>query len=143
MPSSSVRVEPVGELVGARAWAEPGVSPVGRRQEEQRGGRDIEIGAQLAALDPVAVERANPFLVAVALRDEAVAALSLEVAPLAHEDGRDVELAGDDGEMRPQRQADALGCRGVPGTASRPAWKASAPSQATSQRRSSFDAMWW
>ena len=78
-----------------------------------------------------------------ALGDEALAPLALEVAPLADEDGGDVELAGDDGEMRAQREPDPLGRRTSAGTPSRPAWNASAPSQATSQRRSSFEAMWW
>ena len=106
-------------------------------------GRDVEVGAQLAALDALAEEIAHPLLVASALGDELLAALALEIAPFAHEDGRDVEL-------RRRRRRGARAARGgcartraaSAGTPSRPAWKASAPSRATSQSRSSFESMW-
>ena len=42
-----------------------------------------------------------------------VAVLALEVAPLAGEDGRDVELLRDDAEMAAQREPDALDCRRI------------------------------
>ena len=105
------RVEPVGELVGARAGAEPGVGPVGCREEEQRRRCDVEVGAELALLEARAEELADALLVAAPLGQEAVAAVALEVPPFAHEDGRDVELLPDDGEVRPQREADPLSRR--------------------------------
>ena len=48
------------------------------------------------------------------LGDEPLAPLAFEVAPLAHEHGRDVDLLPDDREVRPQREADPLarGSRG-------------------------------
>ena len=86
-----------------------------RREREQRRGRVVEVGAQVAALASLAEERAEPLLVAAALGDELRAALALEVAPLAHEDGRDVELLGDDLEVRAQRGADPLDDRPLVG----------------------------
>ena len=90
------------------ARSQPGVGPVRRRQREQRRGRVVEVGAQLAELAALAEERAEPLLVAAALGDELLAPLALEVAPLAHEDGRDVELLGDDAQVRAQRGPDPL-----------------------------------
>ena len=127
---------------GRRPGAEPGVGPVHGREREQRGGAVVEVGAELAALAALAEERAEALLVAAALGDEGVAALALEVAPLADEDGRDVELLGDDAEVRrgaPRGSARRPGPSS--GTASSAAWNASAPSRATSQRRSAFDSM--
>src|SRR5581483_123778 len=59
--------------------------------------------------DALAEEVANPFLVPPPLRDERVAARSLERAPLAREHGRGVELRRDDPQVAAQREADPLG----------------------------------
>ena len=88
--------------------SEPRVRPVDGREREQRGGRVVEVGAQLAELAALAEERAEPLLVAAPLGDELLPPLALEVAPLAHEHRRDVELLGDDAEVRAQRGADPL-----------------------------------
>ena len=101
--------EPVGERVDVAARPEPGVRPVRSREEEQRGGRHVEIGPQLAPLEPVGVELADPLLVAAALGDEALAPLAAQVAPLPDEDRRHVELAGDHREVPAQREPDPLG----------------------------------
>src|SRR5207253_1796735 len=82
---------------------------------EQRRGGVVEIGPQLAELAPLSEESAEPLLVAPALAHDLLAALALEIAPLADEDRRDVELLGDDAEMAPQRQTDLLGGRRVLG----------------------------
>src|SRR5581483_1217823 len=89
------------------------VRPVRGGEEEQGGRRDVEIGAQLAALDALAKKVADPFLVAAPLGDEPRAPVAGEVAPLAHEDGRDVELTRDDGEVGPQREPDTFRRRRV------------------------------
>ena len=51
---------------------------------------------------------AEALLVAAALGDEELAALAFEIAPLADEDGRDVELLRDDAEVTAQRRANPL-----------------------------------
>ena len=68
----------------------------------------VEVGAQLALLAALAEERADALLVAAALGDELLAALVVEVPPLLHEDGRDLELVGHDAQVRAQREADLL-----------------------------------
>ena len=98
--SASSSVSPPG--------AQPGVGPVRRREREQRSRRVVEVRAQLAELAALAEERAEPLLVAAPLGDELLAPLALEIAPLAHEDGRDVELLGHDAKVRAQRGADPL-----------------------------------
>ncbi len=100
--------EPVGELVRAGVCAQPGVGPVHRRERDERGYAVVEIGTQLAALAALAEERAEALLVATALGDEKIATLTLEIPPLADEDGGDVELLGDDAEMAAERRADPL-----------------------------------
>ena len=101
-------VETVRELVRVATRLEPRVGPVRRREREQRGGRVVEIGAQLAALPALAEERPDPLLVASPLAEDLVPALADEVAPLAHEDRRDVELLGDDAQVTPEREPDLL-----------------------------------
>src|SRR5207248_1651393 len=110
VPAHSVeqrRVEPVRELVCVRARSEPGVGPVGGAQEEERRRRHVEVGPELAPLDTFAEELADPLLVPPPLGHEPLLPLALEVAPLADEHRRDVELARDDREVRPQGEADA------------------------------------
>ena len=55
----------------------------------------------------------QPLFVATALGDDLLAPLPLEIAPLADEDRRHIELLGDDPKMRPQREADLLGGQGI------------------------------
>src|SRR5262245_4592923 len=62
--------EAVGKLVGVTPRPEPRVRPVRGREEEERRGSDVEVRAQLALLDPLAEERADPFLVASSLAEE-------------------------------------------------------------------------
>ena len=107
-------VEAVGKLIGIRPRPKPGVGPVRRRQGEQRRGRVVEIRPQPAELAPFAEERAEAVLVAPALGEELVAPFALEVAPLANEDRRDLELLGDDPQVRAQREPDLLGRRQRP-----------------------------
>src|SRR5205814_6727950 len=76
------RGEAVRELVRLRAGPEPGVGPVRGGEREQRRGRVVEIGPQLAELAPLAVERAEAVLAAAALGDERVPPLPLELATL-------------------------------------------------------------
>ena len=141
-PVEQQRREAVGELVRVGVGPQPGVGPVDGRERDERGRAVVEIGAQLASLAPFAEERAEALLVAAALGDEAVAALALEVAPLADEDGRDVELLRDDARGAPRSAARIRSTTGPSsGTSSSAAWNASAPSRATSQSRSAFDSM--
>ncbi len=51
---------------------------------------------------------ADPLLVAAPFGDESLAPLALEVAPLTHEHGRDVDLRADHSEMRSQGEPDPL-----------------------------------
>ena len=107
--------EPVGELICLRTGSQPRIRPVRRGEREERGCRVIEIGTQLAELAAFSEERAEPLLVAAALGDEAIAPLAFEVAPLAREDGGDIELLGDDAQVRTERCADPLDDRAVVG----------------------------
>src|SRR5918992_2130057 len=100
--------EAVGELVRVAAGSEPGVRPVQRREGQERGRRVVEVGAELAQLASLAEEPAPALLVAAPLGEDLVAALALEVAPLAHEDRGHVELLRDDAQVRTQREADLL-----------------------------------
>ena len=85
---------------------------------------------------------ADPFLVAPPLGDERFAPLIGEVPPLAREDGRDVELLGDDAEVGSRSRAGSARRRARrSGTASSAAWNAAAPLEAISQRRSCFESM--
>src|SRR5687768_1387510 len=59
--------EAVGELLRVPTLLEPGVRPVGGREEEQCGRALVEIGAQLALLAALAEERSDPLFVAPAL----------------------------------------------------------------------------
>ena len=102
--------------------ASSSVSAPGRSQVYAQFAADSASSAAVASSRSVrsspssralAEERAEPLLVAAALGDELLAALALEVAPLAHEHGRDVELLGDDAEMRAQRGPDPLDHRPV------------------------------
>src|SRR3990172_6879669 len=54
-----------------------------------------------------------PLLVAVPLGEDLLAVTVLEVTPFAREHGRHVELLGDDAEMAPEREPNALQRRGV------------------------------
>ena len=73
------------------------------------------MGPKLAPLHAFAEQLADPLLVAAPLGHERRVALALEVAPFPHENGRDVELPGDDGQVGAQREADPLGRRRVGG----------------------------
>jgi hypothetical protein len=114
-PVEEERREPVGELVGAGIGPQPGVGPVDGREREERGRAVVEIGAQLAPLAAFAEERAEALLVPAALCDEAGAALAFEVAPLADEDGRNVELLRDDPQVAAERGPDPLDDRTLVG----------------------------
>src|SRR5215210_3164771 len=103
------REEAICELVGVRALREPGVGPVRRRENEQDGGMVVEIRPQSALLATLAEERAKALLVAPALGKELLGSIALEVAPLADEDRRDIELLRDDPQVRPERALDPLG----------------------------------
>ncbi len=105
--------EAICEVVRVAPGLEPGVRPVRRREQEQRRRAGVEVGAQTARLDTLAEERAPALLVPAPLGDDLVAVLALEVAPLAREDGRDVELLGDDAKMTAQREPHAVGGRRV------------------------------
>src|SRR4051794_4132984 len=96
------REQAVGEGVGVATRPQPRVRPVRSREEEERRRRHVEVGAEGAPLDALAVEVADPLLVAASLRKEALAPLALERAPLAREHGRDVELIGDDTQVAAQ-----------------------------------------
>src|SRR3954469_5845580 len=102
-------VEPVGKRVRVGLRRDPRVRPVRRRERQQRRGAVVEVGAELAELTPVAKERAEPFLVAAALGEKLLAALALEVAPLANEDRCDVELLRDHAQVCPEREPDLVG----------------------------------
>ena len=106
-------VEAVGELVRVGAGVKPRVGPVRGREREQRRRRVVEVGAELAELASLAEESPEPLFVAAALGHDLVVPLALEVAPLADEDGRDVELVGDDTQVRAQREPDLLRRRQV------------------------------
>ena len=93
------------------ARPQPGVRPVRGRECEQRRRCVVEIRAQLPELASLTEERAEPLLVAPAFREELLAPLALEVAPLADEDRRDVELLRDDAQVRAQGEPDLLGRR--------------------------------
>src|SRR5919197_6243743 len=101
-------VEAVRELLGVASRLEPRVGPVRRREREQRGGRVVEVAAQLAELAALAEERAHPLLVPPPLAQDLLAPRPFEVAPLLHEDRRDVQLVGHDAQVRPQRKPDLL-----------------------------------
>ena len=92
MPSTSSSKKRSASVVRVAARLKPGVGPVRGREEDERGHAHVEVGAQLALLDALAEERADALLVAAALGEELLAALAFEVAPLADEHGRDVEL---------------------------------------------------
>src|SRR3954447_15374195 len=77
------RVEAVGELDRVASRAQPRIRPVGGREEQQRGARVVQVRAQLAELSALAKQRTHALLVAPALADDLVAALALEIAPLA------------------------------------------------------------
>jgi len=83
----------LGEMAGMR-----------RRRNTLVGGaygRVIEIGAELAELASLAEERAEAVLVPPPLGDELVAPFPFEIAPLADEDRRDLQLLPDHAEVRP------------------------------------------
>src|SRR5215217_5416513 len=63
-------VETVGELVGVALRRQPRIGPVQGREDEQRGRRVVEVGSELAELSPLAEERAEPLVVAAALRQD-------------------------------------------------------------------------
>ena len=109
------RGEAIGEVVGVATGLEPGVGPVRCRQDEQGRGADVQIRPQVARLDAVAEQRAPALLVAAPLADDLLAVLALEVAPLAGEDGRDVELFRHDAQVPAQREPNALAGRRVVG----------------------------
>jgi hypothetical protein len=94
------------------------------------------------ARGPFAEERTEALLVAAPLGEELLAPLALEVAPLADEHRRDVELLRDDAQVRAQREPDLLGARQRVVDPSSAVVKAAAPSRATSQSRSAFESMW-
>src|SRR5262249_82151 len=100
--------EAVRELVGVAAGLQPRVRPVGGREEGERGGVHVEVGPELALLDAVPEEPTDALLVAPAFRDELLAALTPQIAPFANEDRGDVELLGDDTQVRAQGGADPL-----------------------------------
>src|SRR5262245_57025071 len=102
------REEAVGEHTGVAPGLEPGVGPVGGREEEECGSCLVEIGAQLAEIAALAEELADPFLVPPALGDELFPAGTFEVPPLLDEDGGDVELLGHDPEVTAQSKPDLL-----------------------------------
>ena len=105
--------------------------------------RVVEIGAQLAELAALAEERPEALLVAPPLGEDLLAPLALEVAPLAREDRRDVELLGDDAEMaRAARGGSSRPPGSSSGIASSAAWKASAPSRIASKSRSCFESIY-
>jgi ring-1,2-phenylacetyl-CoA epoxidase subunit PaaA len=114
-PVEQKRGETVRELVRAGVGPQPCVRPVHGRERNERSRAVVEIGTQLASFAALAEERADAFLVAAALREETVATLALEIAPLANEDGRHVELPGDDAQVAAQRCADPLDDRPVVG----------------------------
>ena len=64
---------------------------------------------------PSREERPEALFVAPAFGDDLVAPVALEVAPLAREHGRDVDLLGDDPEVPAEREPDPLGRRHVVG----------------------------
>src|SRR4029079_11307565 len=102
VPTHSVkekRVKAVGELVRVAAGLTPRVCPVRSGKDEQSRGRVVEIRAKLAEVPALPEEASDPFFVAAAFGDDLVPALPFEIAPLLHEDGRDVELVGDDPEV--------------------------------------------
>src|SRR5581483_7955587 len=74
----------------------------------ERGGAVVDVGAELAAFSALGEEGTESLLVPPALGDELLPALALEVAPLANEHGGDVELLGDDAQVRPQRRPDPV-----------------------------------
>src|SRR5919108_783652 len=107
VPAESVeqeREEAVGEPVGVGARVQPRVGPVRRREKEERGGGFVEVGSQLAELAALTEKLADALLVAAPLGDDLVAPLALEVLPLLHEHGRDVELLGDDAKVGAERE---------------------------------------
>src|SRR5215216_2469744 len=63
-------VETVGELVGVALRRQPRIGPVQGREDEQRGRRVVEVGSELAELSSLAEERAEPLVVAAALRHD-------------------------------------------------------------------------
>src|SRR5207253_8402475 len=87
---------------------QPRVRPVRGREREERRGAVVQVGTQPAEPAALAEERAEALLVAAALAHDLVAALALEVAPLADENGRDVELLGHHAEVPAQREPDLL-----------------------------------
>src|SRR5579872_2912003 len=102
------RGEAVGELVRLRAGADPGGRPVRGGEHEERGRAVVEVGAELAVLAALAEEGPDPLLIAAALGDERIPPLALEVAPLAHEDGRHVVLRGDHAQMGAEHRLDPV-----------------------------------
>ena len=114
-PVDEDRQEAIGQVIRVAPGLEPGVRPVRRGEKEQRRRTGIEVGAKIARLDALAEERAPALLVTPPLGDDLVAVLALEVAPLAREHGRDVELLGDDTKMTAQRVPHAVGSRRILG----------------------------
>src|SRR5438034_10565487 len=99
-------VEAVGELVRRTPRLQPRVRPVHGRKGQEGGGRLVQIGPELSEVAALAEEGAEALLVAPALADDLLAPVALEVAPLAHEDRRDVELLRDDAQVAAQRATD-------------------------------------
>src|SRR6478609_6933774 len=71
-PVDEQREEAVGDLVRVATGLEPGVCPVRRRQQEQRRGSLVQIGAELAELAALAEELADPLFVPPPLGDDLV-----------------------------------------------------------------------
>jgi hypothetical protein len=102
-------VEAVGELVRRATRPEPGIGPVCSGKEQEGRGVLVQVGSELPELAPLAEESPDPLLVPAPLGDELLAARAFEIAPLLDEDGGDVQLLGDDVEVRAQRAAELLG----------------------------------
>src|SRR5215211_64290 len=105
------REEAVGERVGICVGRQPRVRPVRRRQHEQGRRAVVQIRAESAGVPALAEQPAYPLFVAAALRQELERALALEVAPLAGEYGRDVQLLGHHPQVGAEREPDPLGHR--------------------------------
>ena len=100
--------EAIRERVGVALGRQPGLGPVRRREREKRRRGVVEVGAELSELAALAEESPESLLVAPPLAEDLLAPFALEVAPLTREDRRDVELAGDRAQVRPQRETDLL-----------------------------------
>src|SRR5262245_1867135 len=104
------REEPVGKRIRIGVGTQPCVRPIRGGEGKQRRRRIVEVRAELAELPPLPKDRLKAFFVAAALGDERLTPLPLEVAPLADEHRRDVELLRDDTQVRAERGLDLL-CR--------------------------------